>query len=481
MSSNRHNIIGKQEIQFTFNGTTDALQLNKHIDTWYRDELYPAVQTTLDKYGKGIDTLRLDQLVIDVDIESGDQWQRVMTDKIIRQLNEQLSAKINTTPADVSAELVKSSSFEDVLLFYIENGYLPWFSSVKTKTEFLREYKKWLLQADYDYANKIRLIKAMENSIVLERFYTITPQGQFFRFFALLIDNKKTDINNIEYDVHVLLSKLPSAYCNKLISLFFRAVLLEIIKSKSFTTLSVFKGPLKKMLKQLVLQKKVSITFLSIQKAHSEIMADLLEEIPVLFIKSKLKLPNWKSEYKSAKSSDSSDKETVENEHKALHVIFINNAGLVILSPFLPVLFERLGISKSNVITDKALALHVLFYLTTGKQHPAEFELILPKILCGLALNESVNLNKKLTVDQKKEADNLLAAVIDHWSVLKNTSVEALRSSFLQRDGKLSFSDNGWQLQVEQKSYDMLLEQLPWNISMIQHSWMTNLLRTDWM
>lgn len=481
MNLHRHNIIGKQEIQFTFNGKTDALLLNRQVDAWYKDELFPAVQTVLDKYGSGDKTIRLDELIIDVDIESGNHWQHEMTEKIISQLNEQLSVKIDAAQTGATVEMGKGTKFESVLLFYIENGYLPWFSSVKTKAEFLSEYKKWLTSAENKISNKALLINALVNSTVLERFLTITPHSIIFRFFALLIDNKKTEIKSIENDVHQLLSKSPAAYSMHLRSLFFRAVLLEVLKSKSFTTIAVFKAPIKKMLKQLVLQKKISATFLSVQKVQSKIVADVIKELPAFFNKRNVKLPVWKSEFESIGKVENTDVEDTVQKDKNLQVIFISNAGLVILSPFLPVLFERLKITDGNIIADKALALHILFYLTTGKQNPAEFELVLPKVICGIGLSEIIVINKKLTADQKKESDELLSAVINHWSVLKNTSVEGLRSSFLQRDGKLSFADGSWLLQVEQKSYDMLLEQLPWNISMIRHSWMDNLLRTEWM
>ena len=78
-----------------------------------------------------------------------------------------------------------------------------------------------------------------------------------------------------------------------------------------------------------------------------------------------------------------------------------------------------------------------------------------------------------------KEANELLLSIIEHWSILKNTSVEGLRQSFLQRDGKLTFFNNEWRLQVEQKSYDMLLQHLPWNRGLIRLPWMKHLLRTE--
>ena len=75
----------------------------------------------------------------------------------------------------------------------------------------------------------------------------------------------------------------------------------------------------------------------------------------------------------------------------------------------------------------------------------------------------------------------MLQSVLEYWTILKNTSIESLRESFLMRAGKLSFDGKEWLLQVEQKGYDVLLQNLPWNISMIKLPWMKYLLRTEWV
>lgn len=162
--------------------------------------------------------------------------------------------------------------------------------------------------------------------------------------------------------------------------------------------------------------------------------------------------------------------------------VFVHNAGLVIVANFLPMFFKKLSLlSEGNEITDKSKAAMLVQYLASGKENIAEFELGLAKILCGLEMQTPVNTTILLTTNEKEEANELLLSVIEYWSILKKTSVQGLRDSFLQREGKLSFSGNEWLLQVEQKSYDMLLQQLPWNISMIKLPWMKNLLKTEWV
>ena len=136
---------------------------------------------------------------------------------------------------------------------------------------------------------------------------------------------------------------------------------------------------------------------------------------------------------------------------------------------------------EENKINDIDTALSLVHYCITGNSDPAEFELLLPKIFCGI--DPVVATNGERLKDEKllKEADEMLESVIEYWSVIKDTSPRVLRTEFLQRNGKLSFAKEQWWLQVEQRSYDMVLEQLPWDISRIKLPWMQYFLKTDWI
>jgi hypothetical protein len=161
--------------------------------------------------------------------------------------------------------------------------------------------------------------------------------------------------------------------------------------------------------------------------------------------------------------------------------IYIENAGLIILHPFLPQLFTALGISAATELLQPQRALCLLHFLTTGQVIAPEYELILPKILCNVPLETPVESDVELTDDERKEADALLEAVIRHWEVLRNTSGDGLRGTFLLRHGKVSLRDDGdWLLQVEAQSFDILLDRLPWGISMIKLPWMEKMLWVEW-
>ncbi len=161
--------------------------------------------------------------------------------------------------------------------------------------------------------------------------------------------------------------------------------------------------------------------------------------------------------------------------------IYIENAGLILLHPFLPQFFKALGLATEDHLLQPERASCLLHFMVTGQTIAPEYELILSKILCNMPLEMPVESDITLTDAEKIEAEALLEAVIRHWNALRNTSIDGLRGTFLLRLGKLSLRDNGdWLLQVESKTVDILLNQLPWGISMIQLPWMQRMLWVEW-
>lgn len=164
--------------------------------------------------------------------------------------------------------------------------------------------------------------------------------------------------------------------------------------------------------------------------------------------------------------------------------LYIDNAGLVILHPFLLNLFQKLNLCKDEVWIDKKnqhKAVLLTQYLVTGQEVFFENELILNKLICGFPIENVINTKQKISKEEKEICNDLLLVVIEYWTVMKNSSVEALRETFLQRAGKLSLPEtHSSELWVEEKGVDVLFASLPWGIGMIQTPWMENFLHCYW-
>jgi hypothetical protein len=163
--------------------------------------------------------------------------------------------------------------------------------------------------------------------------------------------------------------------------------------------------------------------------------------------------------------------------------IFVANAGMVMLWPFLPALFNNLGYMEERIFIDRDAqerAVHLLQYIMDGEESSPEFILFLNKVICGIPIDEPIKRFVKLTKKEKEEADSFLTTVISRWEQMKNTSVPVFRETFLQRDGALQFKKENWYLKVEWKAIDILLTKLPWGVSMIKHHWNNYIIFVEW-
>ncbi|MBJ7312000.1 contractile injection system tape measure protein [Rugamonas sp. CCM 8940] len=160
--------------------------------------------------------------------------------------------------------------------------------------------------------------------------------------------------------------------------------------------------------------------------------------------------------------------------------IYIDNAGLVLLHPFLPKLFETLDLSEGERLLRPGRALALLHFLASGRTTAPEYALALPKLLCQLPLTAPVEDGVVLTAAECEEAEAMLAAVIRHWTALRSTSADGLRGAFLLRAGKLSERGGECLLQVEPQTADILLADLPWGVSALRLPWMERILWVEW-
>lgn len=160
--------------------------------------------------------------------------------------------------------------------------------------------------------------------------------------------------------------------------------------------------------------------------------------------------------------------------------VFVDCAGLVLLHPFLPLLFERRGVVVEQQLVQPDRALALLHFLATGQDVAPEHALLLPKLLCGMPPSALAGAPARLSEEDRVEATRLLEAAIEHWGALGDTSPDALRGNFLVRPGKLSARGDDDQLQVERQAWDLLLGSLPWGIGAVRLPWMRRFLWVEW-
>lgn len=159
-------------------------------------------------------------------------------------------------------------------------------------------------------------------------------------------------------------------------------------------------------------------------------------------------------------------------------------AGLVLLFPYLPRLFNACNIvldEKRIAANQLPLAARLLVHLAQGEHFCHEYQLGTIKLLLGLPLDAALLLeNIPLTTAEIEQCESLLASFINHWAAIKNTSIDGVRSAFLQREGYAKLTDQGWSIYIERNGYDALLDQLPFSLSVVKLPWMKHALQIEW-
>jgi hypothetical protein len=167
-----------------------------------------------------------------------------------------------------------------------------------------------------------------------------------------------------------------------------------------------------------------------------------------------------------------------------LDQLYVENAGLVLLWPFLERFFLRVGLlDPSSRFHDELSALRavsLLGQIVFEDPEPPEFLLPLAKVLCGLSPEAHFELELTLNAEQLAECERLLSAAIDHAPSLRALPTAQFRATFLQRRAALSVREGTWLLQVERRAEDALLDRLPWSWSWLKLPWMAGALQVEW-
>ena len=351
----------------------------------------------------------------------------------------------------------------ETFFFFLENGFLPWNKRIESIAEL-----EQLLNADEELIIQLKKL-ILQKEKVAERLASQFSKRFMSKIIDAFLKDKKQEAEQfsaIQKDVKALHNNflIPDQIWKHLID---EAVLIVFATDENINReLQFFSFLLTKIENNVALKSAISkiIEDLHIQPGIHKHLPDIIQG-------------------ESRKEETRKSEIRVTESKKPVETIYIRNAGLVLLHPFLPALFEQLNLVRENSWIDEISqqkAVLVLEFLVTGKDEMEEFDLMLNKILCGIDLDEIVPTESNSDNEIKTECEELLANVITHWNVLKNTSIAGLREAFLQRSGKLSRVDDGWLLQVEQKSIDILLGHLPWGIGIIKLPWMIEMLYVEW-
>ena len=436
-------IIEKVNIEVDVRDMPTALDIRDHVQRFLYDKVFPELETVLNSLSLKEHSFRTGSLSLDLNFTSKENFEATFSARALKELNQMLTGQIRENiPEEKEVQFEKKSAGEkqwEVLLYFLKRGTIPWFASKDQDwlnenelTGFLASTSTW----KHAFFELIR-----DNALAARRLVLQFP-GQFVSSFIGAFLGR--DLNTIAPDL-IKNTRTENHTLQRQDFLFFYRLLEYISKAATPDSIDI---------------KEIEKIAENTRKEEQE----LPDEIPGAVLTREKK------------------KDRLDNIPDEKEGIYVNQAGLILLHPFLQYFFAAIGLLDGKSFKDEIAqqtAVHVLHYLATGKEQEMEYNQVLEKYLCGLYIHQPVERFIPLSEAIKEECTQVLKAVIGHWSALKNTSPDGLREAFLQRNGKL-VSGARDHLVVESKSIDILLEKLPWNYSVIALPWLQKELYVDW-
>ncbi len=457
--------IQRQYVEVMTDHIPDAFRFKEQLSEVCKHKLLPALEKLFDIKAPDHKIFRTGKLVIDVGELPVENWETLFVDRVVDEMTKHISAAVPLSSAkSVHSDDVENELFQEIdeetnvtrsIIHFLEHGVLPWFTLIKSKGE-LQHWMIRLLDNENFMKSILQLIQV--NANVVDRL--------IFQFEEI-VSEKIVIKNGIEKKFIEVLRNLwkPSLHQMQLNETRQRRIIYKAL-------LSCMVGKWE----ELTQPERITV---SSKNILNQFPMDEAQRI-IGLMQNKIFIEDRKSITDAPELITKKEKQKTEQVREPLYV---TNAGLVILHPFLPSLFVNTGYTEkkewlSEEVQYRAIAL--MQYLVTGKEEYPEFDLMLNKILTGFPLDKTLPADIALSDFEKSEGMDLLNSIIKHWTALKNTSVEGLQSTFLMREGKLSMSETGWLLQVEQKTVDILMGKLPWGISIVKTPWMEKMIQVEW-
>jgi hypothetical protein len=475
----KNNVIIRKQ---TFRIRTDSEQLALQVRQQVSDTLQYELLDVYDQVFNSLAFEKTDNIVINkIPLNIGVCSQEELEEKLPRLVKAALIHYLHhpasgdeILPYNSDDTTHASTDIKAVLLYYLEHGIYPWWfkdALYKKPAAIVNGINSETLPVLLKQIIALQINKTPATAAVIRQ-----------RFIQLLSDNRMRNVLDVliglqEYEVDKTSMQTwtrPATMHG--IALLFTTTEMDVqknwvdllLKNETVSKETLAIGFFKQLIdRHGIIQPTIKAT---------EIPADLFTALKTV-IESAI---DFKPEPLIKRRSGLS-KETAELAFEGIYII---NAGLVILHPFLQQLFTALGLlDQTHHFKNEAAACKatvVLNYLQNNSVAYEEHLMAFNKMLCGLNIEHVIPDGIELAANDKHECNELVKTVIQYWDALKGASAGALRETFFKRSGKLSFKNTHWLLQVERQTADVLIERIPWSISSVKLPWLQHILYTEW-
>ncbi|MRG48176.1 hypothetical protein GFS24_23855 [Chitinophaga sp. SYP-B3965] len=473
----------------------NAFPMQQRVKECLGKEWDEQLTAILDKYSAANQFLQIPRLQINLEPMPAHQWETHFKERFMEALDKALSQYSQEAPAQQTAEhaagafqeedrpwgpCTASEQYQDIWLFFMQHGMLPWWAqsetaeeledkvitAVRMQPEFCKEeWTRAWLKGHLSVQRWVQQCSPTLQHAVLEALAGQSVAGTIVGWEATMLLGFSTSTSTVN------LRRLQCLYWDVILRLLLTeeervlqpVAIIPLLKKHWEKWINVEMGTVEmEILEMIVFKTGRTETVSSIETIETKTETTQIGKTKEITQPAKPSSPDLGI-----------------GEH-----LLIRDAGLVLLHPFLVHLFKHFEWLEENDTRILPIyvhrAVHLLSFLVSGEEQMPEYNLVFPKLLCGLPLDTPLEKDVHLTAEEKQQAHELLEVVIKYWDALGTTSPEGLRSTFLQREGKLIFEEDQWLLIVTTQTVDILLNRLPWGFGFVKLPWMEQLLKVQW-
>lgn len=475
-------IIQKVFVEITVNNKEKAFSIKDDINSFLSIDVFPEIEKYINtlEYKLAGHTLQIPRLELNLDVKNS-SLNAELKDKIVQLFSEELSEitdpaiSINEkTESDPKAYLINNQEkIFQAFIYFLENGCMPWWNPVRKGIAFLDSpVFDSLISADH-FQRDIAPILVKKS--VQDRIINQLSNEQIAQLCLAALKNKELKLD-LSAEIIRHLSKLNPTD---------RAIVWRLV----LNMVSEYVHRSNKNIQGYLFEQisKIEQATLVQGKSSSQNWQVITQIFP--FIKEKKIPERLKNKIIHTSENGPSLAETTHHKNEITHADlshdngqYIQNAGLILIHPFIRTLFEYCGLldPKTQDLIDPETGAHLLHYIATGKTNAPEYDMVFEKFLCNIPANQAINRHIKLSRKHKAEAKNVIESVQHNWNPMRKSSVALLQNEFFQRPGKLVITDYDYTLTVERKAQDILLDKLSWGIGLVKLPWHKKFILVNW-
>lgn len=479
MADIRH-IIERQVLEVQAFQSEDGLEFQQRLREVYYQALLPRMEELFDRHTASGELLRLEKLELEIILPASKDWETAFVNASLQQLKISLTehaeagvSRMDDVPG--AGQILGGKDAVTTLLYFLQRGIRPWYGISKSQAELEKE----ILGSDLAESFRTRLWPLIHDEVTV-RDRTILQCSD--AFLAQVFSGTALEFLKAWTLQHA------SPLSEDTVRVFFWRAVLDSETAGSVSAAQIQQRALRRYLQQYAHPDLESVCTGLPDPVRKQVRA-LLETVaaddapvPTDDKDSRSRKPGAKMPAASEPGSSIDG----ERPFKEGDFLFIENAGLVLMHPFLAPFFERVQLCLAGSFINQETqqrAVLLTQYIVRPEEEIPEYALTLNKLLCGYPVEQTLASRITVSGEESAEIGDLLKTVTDHWKmrgVAVNTTADHLRMAFLQRPGKLTRRTHDWLLQVEQKSYDIVLSGLPWGIARIRCPWMADTLCVEW-